>query len=229
MKWVDVAGPPGAGKSALCYPIWRDKSVTWDGSRPPASWKLFLEEMTHLMELVKDHPSITAVLRMNDRSAKKMATVYRMRDDSTFIQTGWLQRVLGFGWRLQDMGRDINLIRPALWRMPVSVGVVVLEADLETILARNRAREKVQATAHENRSYQVPRMLPSIDLAKRVLVERGVPVKVINVEKPIEVSRHELVEFSRGPACEAGRMANQSEADLISLPGWWQDGQRAIA
>jgi hypothetical protein len=211
MRWVDCAGPPGCGKSTLCYAVWGDKSVGWDGKHPPAYWKPFLDEIGSLMHLVKDHPSIDAVLRMNDRSIKKMSTVERMEPPAgkfpVFVQTGLVQRILGFGWRLQEMGRDINLIRPALWRMPVSVGVAFLEASAETILARNRAREKVAATAHENRSHQVPLMLPSIALAKEVLIERGIPVASINVERQsVDEARAELLAFADRPACDAAKM-----------------------
>jgi hypothetical protein len=204
MKFLDVAGPPGCGKSTLCYPVWGDKSVTWDGGPLPVEWSAFFEEVSTLFGLVQDHPSFQAVLRMNERSAKKMATVYRMQRDDVFIQTGFVQRILGFGWRLQDMGRDINLIRRALWLMPVSVGVAFLEADLETILSRNKAREGVAATAHENRSYQVPLMLPSIELAKEVLRERGVAVSVIDVQhQSVDDARASLLMAAAGQPCDA--------------------------
>ena len=204
MNWLDVAGPPGCGKSTLCYPVWGDKSVTWDGLPPPAQWGPFLDEIASLFGLVQDHPSFQAVLRMNDRSAKKMATVARMQRDDVFVQTGFCQRILGFGWRLQDMGRDINLIRRALWLMPVSAGVAFLDADLETILARNKAREGVASTAHENRSYQVPLMLPSIELAKEVLRERGVAVSVIDVQhQSVDHARASLLAAASGQSGDA--------------------------
>lgn len=233
MRWVDVAGPPGSGKSSLCYPVWGDKSVGWDGKPPPAYWRPFLDEITVLMGLVRDHPSIEAVVRMNDRSAKKMATVERMRREiivsmppeqrpseaGVFIQTGLVQRILGFGWRLQDLGRDINLIRRALWLMPVSVGVAFLEADLETLLARNRGRESNPATAHENRSYQVPLMLPSIALAKEVLRERGVPVVAIDVQRQsIDDARAALFAFAEQDACDAASMGLGREGPLLLAP-----------
>jgi hypothetical protein len=176
------------------------------------------------MYLVKDHPSIEAVLRMNDRSAKKMATVYRMQRDDVFIQTGWCQRILGFGWRLVDMDRDVNLIRRALWLMPVSVGVAFLDADLETILKRNKAREGVAETAHENRSYQVPRMLPAIEVAKEVLRERGCAVCEIDVgRQSIEAARGQLVAFAAKGPRHASPVRSGSEAPLLQAPPqWWR-------
>lgn len=218
IRFLDVSGPPGAGKSSLCYPVWGDRSVTWDGLPPPAAWKPFLDELATLMRLVSDHPSIQAVLRMNDRSIKKMATVDRMaapEGNPVFIQTGLVQRILGFGWRLQDLRRDINLIRRALWLMPVSVGVVFLEADLETLLERNRKREhdyhEGRASHNENRSAQVPLMLPSIVVAKEALHERGVPIVEIDVQnQSIDAARGELMAFASGSVCHSAQMTQNS-------------------
>jgi len=223
MNWLDVAGAPGSGKSTLCYPLWGDKSVGWDGLPPPASWRIFIDEITALCGVVEDHPSFQAVLRMNDRSAKKMATVSRMEHLGTFIQTGFVQRILGFGWRLHHLGRDINLIRRSLWLMPVSLGVVFLDADLETILQRNRDREKNPETAHENRSFQVPHMLPAIDIAKEVLRERGVPVLELDVQhQPIDAARAQLVAFAHAQPGDAATLGPGREmATVQTPPPWW--------
>jgi hypothetical protein len=236
VRWVDLCGPPGAGKSTIAYPLWGDKSVTWDGKLPPAYWKPFLDEITQLMRLVMDHPSLEAVIRMNDRSAKKMATVEWMNGrvawdgmpylndaEGTFIQTGLVQRILGFGWRLHHLNRDVNLIRRALWLMPVSVGVVFLEADLETIKARNRARRLDPKTAHEDRSFQVPHMLPAIAIAKEVLNERGVPVLTLDVQhQSIDAARKQLLDFAHGPTCDAAALRSGCEGTILSPPPWWR-------
>lgn len=235
MKFVDVAGPPGCGKSTLCYPVWGDKSVTWDGKLPPAYWRPFVDEITALCMLVKDHPSFEAVLRMNERSAKKMATVERMNDRTvyiansrdtatSFVQTGLVQRILGFGWRLVDMGRDVNLIRQALWLVPVSVGIAFLEADNETVFARNKAREAVPETAHENRSFQVPLMRPAIAVAKEVLRARSIPTVEIDVQfQTVEAARAQLLDFAAQPACNAAQARSGGEVPLLSAPPpWWR-------
>jgi hypothetical protein len=197
MKWVDVAGCPGSGKSTWAYHVWPDKSVGWDGLPMPDEWQPFLTELGKLFRLVDDHPSYVAVLRMNDRTAKKMATVHRMQRDDVFFQSAWMQRLLGFGWRLHQMGRDINLIRPALELMPTSVGVAFLEADLETLIQRNRARRDNPATAHEDRGFQCGHILACMPLAKQVMRERNVPVIEIDVQnQSIDAARQQLLDFA---------------------------------
>ena len=245
MNWVDVAGPPGCGKSTLCYKnsdgsdLWGDKSVTWDGKPPPPYWRPFLDEIGSLMRLIDDHPGMqkrlgpngelrpSTVEGMNDRSIKKMATVERMDDPRCFVQTGLVQRILGFGWRLEEMGRDINLIRRALWLIPVSVGVAFLEADIETLLARNRKREETAATAHENRSHQVPLMLPSIALAKEVLNARGIPVCSIDVAgQTVDGAREALLAFAGQEPCDAAAIRSGCEMAVFSSPPpWWRSGR----
>lgn len=237
MKWLDVAGPPGCGKSTLCYPVWGDKSVTWDGKLPAAYWRPFIDEITTLCQLVADHPTFEAVLRMNERSAKKMASVERLEPCTilassgdatirmrTFVQTGLVQRILGFGWRLHQMRRDVNLIRRALWLMPVSVGVAFLEADDETIIARNRTRRDNPATAHEDRSFQVPLMRPAIAIAKEVLHARGVPVMDIDVQHRSEDdARAILLDFADSEPCDAAAARSCGEMAIISAPPpWWR-------
>jgi hypothetical protein len=238
MNFLDVAGPPGAGKSTLCNPICHEHSITWDGKLPPAYWRPFLDEMTALFGLIRGHWSFVPAVRMNNRSARKMATVERMLDvrvtvkwdDKTtvhnaapYIQTGLVQRGLGFGWRLNQMGADVNLIRPYFWRMPVSIGVVFLEADDETVIARNKARRNVAATAHEDRSFMVPLMREPIRIAKEVLRERGIPVLELDVQhQPIEAAREQLLAFADQGLCDRAALRSGGEMATISAPPpWW--------
>ena len=238
MRWLDVAGAPSSGKSRLCYPVWGDKEVLGDGKPPAPYWKPFLDELASLVPLIQDHvnretgqPTIQAVLRMCGRSITKMSCVERMEVAAhkfpVFVQTGLMQRVLGFGWRLHDLGRDINLIRSALWRMPLSAGVAFLEADLETLLARNRQRGQDfrdgKVRQDEDRSYQVPHMLPCIDLAKEVMAERGIPTAAIDVQHQTEDgARAQLLAFADKGSCEQSKMGSSCKMEVLSVGPWWQ-------
>lgn len=225
VKWLDVFGPPGVGKSTLCYSIWKDKEVTWDGKMPPASWAAFCDVTTELMRLVWDHPTINAVIRMNNRSFRKMACVSRMPADPArhaFIQTGLIQRGLGFGWRLTQMGRDVNLIRPWFEVMPVSVGAVHLTASDEVIEQRNKEREKNPATAHENRGWQAKLMKPAIKVAMEVLRGRGVPIIEINTERPLDEGRRQLLDFANQEPCHVAQAGPGGEMAVLQRPPvWW--------
>jgi hypothetical protein len=234
MNWLDVAGCPGAGKSTICDPIWHHKAIDWDGKLPPSSWRPFLDEMTTLFGLIRGHWSFAPAVRMNNRSVRKMATVARMNDDQylmgddqiatliPYIQTGLVQRGLGFGWRLNQMGADVNLIRRYFWLMPVSIGVAFLEADDATIIARNNARKQVAATAHEDRAFMVPLMREPIRIAKEVLHERGVPGLELDVQSqtPDEARGH-LLAFADNPPCDASALGFGCETPLLSPPPWW--------
>lgn len=216
---MDVSGAPGVGKSTLCYTHWADKSVVWDGLPPPSYWKPFLTEIEVLADLIGDHASISAVHRMCARSIGKMATVERMPappDKPVFIQTGLMQRILGFGWRLHDLGRDVNLIRRAVHLMPVSVGVVFLEADLETLKARNAARRLNPATAHEDRGFQCAPMLVAIEIAKEALTDRGTPWISIDVQhQSVDAARQQLLEFAHAGIGDAETVRPCSEAPPV--------------
>jgi len=121
------------------------------------------------------------------------------------------------------MGADVNLIRPFFWRMPVSIGVVFLEADDETVIARNKARKEVAATAHEDRAYQVPLMREPIRIAKEVLRERGIPVLELDVQhQPQDVARAKLLEFADQGVCHAASLRSCCKDEVLSVGPWWQ-------
>jgi hypothetical protein len=134
-----------------------------------------------------------------------------------------VQRGLGFGWRLHQQGADVNLIRGYFWKMPISLGVAFLEADIETLLARNEAREKVKATAHENRSYQVPLVQPAIRIAKEVLRARGVPIIEVDVQNQSpDAARSQLLAFSADQLGNAAPTRHSSKVGVLQVPPkWW--------
>jgi hypothetical protein len=53
LKWVDVFGPPGAGKSTICDPLWGHREIGWDFKLPPAAWQPFLDEVTSLFLTIR--------------------------------------------------------------------------------------------------------------------------------------------------------------------------------
>jgi gluconate kinase len=115
-----------------------------------------------------------------------MATVHRTQSGRVYTQTGFAQRGLGIGWRLEN-SEDI---RPYFELMPVSLGVVFLTGEVAEIQRRNVARGK-------DRSHMVPLMVEPQCIAIETLRKRGVFVCEIDVMKPIEQSKAELAEFVR--------------------------------
>lgn len=221
MLWLDVCGPPGAGKSTLCDPLWGPHDVRIDDYLPPASWHDFLNEVTRLFHLIRKHWSFQPALRMNNRSIRKMATVARASGDGVYIQTGLVQRGLGFGWRLADMGADLNELRHFFRLMPVSVGVAVARCPESVVVERNHERTNHKETAHENRDFMVPLMLPAIEIAIEVLRDRGVSVAEIDTTQPIEQARKQLVDFSRTAPFYAEALGPGDKGEILSPPPWW--------
>ena len=158
---------------------------------------------------------------MTNRSIRKMATVARKGGTLPYIQTGLVQRGLGFGWRMNDMGVNLDELRHYFRLMPVSIGVAVTRCDPDVVRQRNRDRLKVQETAHENRDFMVPLMQPAIELAIEVLRERGVPVIEIDTEQPIDQSRDARVGFSRQEPCDAAKDGLGNKVAVVQTPPWW--------
>lgn len=221
MHWIDVAGPPGVGKSTLCDPLWGPHEVPIEDQLPPAHWQPFLDEITRLFDLIHEHWSFGPAVRMNRRSARKITTVSNRIGWLPYVQTALVQRGLGFGWRLNELGK-VEECRRYFELMPVSIGVVFLSADKEIVMSRNKQRETVKQTAHENRAFMVPLMMPAIDIAREVMRERGVPVTEIDTTQPLDDARRTLVEASRRPPFDATQNGFGRQVATVSRPPvWW--------
>jgi hypothetical protein len=227
IRWCDVAGPPGVGKSTLCDPLWGPREIPLLDLPPPPEWHDFCNEITRLLGVIESHPTFTAAVRMNRRSIRKMAVVQRATavdlngKDEPYVQTGFVQRGLGFGWRLADMGKPVEELWHFFRLMPVSVGVAFLSANADAIKERNKAREDVPATAHENRSHMVDLMQPAIDFAKEVLTDRGVPWIEIVTQGSIERARNQLVAFAARPAIDGPSLRPRRKIQPVSPPVWF--------
>lgn len=239
MRWLDVCGPPGVGKSTLCDPLWGPHDIPLSDVPPPPDWHDFCNEITRLFGVVQKHPSFVAAVRMNRRSLRKMAVVNSL-EGGPYIQTGFVQRGLGFGWRLVDMGKPVEELWHFFMLMPVSLGVAFLETNAEALASRNKAREQVKETAHENRAFMGPLMQPAIAFAQEVLDARGVPFTRIDTSGNAEAARDRLVSFATDrhrqleselvcPATAPRYMEPRyttpfgfgRQAPVLSPPAWW--------
>lgn len=189
MRSIDLFGPPGVGKSTLVDDLWPPRCIENDGKGYPDDWRKFVGCVRLLLDHVRDHPSFAACNSMTSRSLAKMATVYRMRDaDRVYIQTGLAQRGLGIGWRLKDQERIAEYFE----LMPVSLGVIMLTADVETIQRRNVERGK-------DRSHMVPLMVRPMQIAADVLKARGVPFLELDTRNPVAENVERILAFSQAP------------------------------
>jgi hypothetical protein len=214
VRWLDVAGPPGVGKSTLCDERWPPRAIEYDGEGYPEDWREFLDCTDWLLGLISRHESIAACKSMIRRSFRKMATVSRIDSNAVYVQTGLAQRGLGIGWRLVDTGQGIEPLAEYYRSMPVSLGVVILTADVTEIQRRNVARGK-------DRAFMVPPMAPPLRLAVDVLAARGVPVVEIDTGNDIDDCRARLAGFEREciNAADIGALRHPGEVALHPASG----------
>jgi hypothetical protein len=189
VRWIDVFGPPGVGKSTLCDADWPPNAIKWDGDGLPEEWAEFLSLTEALLEKVSRHSSYAACASMTTRSFRKMATVSRMVDERVYVQTGFAQRGLGFGWRLKNPD-DVTEYFEA---MPVSLGAVVLMADTATIQRRNVDRGK-------DRSFMVPLIQQPLEIGRCILKNRT-PLLELDMTQPVDDNRARIGDFVRGLTC----------------------------
>lgn len=171
---------------------------------------------------------MTAVVRMNNRSVRKMATVARLPESArghtdlpAYVHVGLIQRGTGFGWRMNDMGIALSELTHYFRLMPVSLGAAFIRCPPDVVKERNKDRELVKETAHENRSFQVDLMQPAIELAFKVLGDRGVPIVEIDTTKPVDVARAGLVDFATKQLGDTPTNGSGGQGSLLSPPYWW--------
>ena len=222
MHYVDVCGPPGSGKSTICDAFWGPHALRFQDRLPPASWSAFISEITRLFELIKPHSTFDSAVRMNNRSIRKIAAVARRPGSWPYTQTALVQRGLGFGWRLFDLGVDLKELHDFFWLMPMPLGVAMARCPTSIVKQRNVDRERVPETAHENRSHMVELMQPALGVVTEVLHARDVPFIEIDTTQPIPMARRHLVVFAaeRMHAVHAGT-EEDPEAEIAKIPFWW--------
>lgn len=180
MRWIDVAGAPGVGKSAILDDLWPRK-IALDGKGPCREWNEFCDCAARLASRAFRPDECRGLI---DATICKIATIARRQDPGIYVQAGLAQIGLELGWRLSDA----DALREIYGLMPVSGGVVFMIADVETVQARNRSRTR-------NFAERVPAMVRAIEIGRQVIQARGVPVLCIDTRQPINVSRATLRAF----------------------------------
>ena len=209
MRWVDVAGAPGSGKSSLCDHLWPPHCIATAAQTWPEEWLEFWRVTVGLLDELQDHETFYLLKGMTSRSFNKMLNVSLIQSDAVYIQTGFAQRGLGFGWRLEQRGKT-EMVRDYFRLMPVSLGVVAIKCPEEIAVERNRLRPI------ENRDFMVPLMRRSREILIEEMDARGVPVREIDTTGPIAEARAELVEFAGGLAAQPKAFGLGGEMAAVS-------------
>lgn len=182
MRWIDCAGAPGVGKSAILDEGW-PRRVAWDGRDYPGEWSEFIERTAGLVRRAKGAEECGGIV---EATFRKIATVDRAGSSGVYVQTGLAQIGLELGWRLSDPEEVAAYYEV----MPISLGVAFLFADVETVQARNRTRSR-------DFSNRVPAMEIAREVGERVLASRRVRLLKLDTRLPVEENRAILHEFAR--------------------------------
>lgn len=182
MRWLDVAGAPGAGKSTVCDGTW-PRHVTPDDKVPPREWAAFIKYARRIISGFPDKAGARECRVILNRYLTKIGTISRTPGDGVYVNTGLAQAGLELGWRgkVEDTATYFDL-------MPASLGVAFIWADRETLLQRNRDRVR-------DRSHMVDGMERTRELATTRLKARGVRVLTLQTDVPPEVNQARLAAF----------------------------------
>ena len=191
MKWIELVGSPGVGKSTLIDYRFPADYIKYDNSKPPAEWGTFLKFCNECLNHMKWHSSYRVGKSLINRSIKKMTTVHNKKSDTVYIQTGFVQRALGIYYRLKEHDKE-KFTSIYLKSCPISLGVITLYADKDVIKKRNIERNK------QNRSFMIDETEKCMNLIKEIIKSRKVPLLELNTEDSIEHNRKKILEFEQG-------------------------------
>lgn len=186
MRWLDVFGPHGVGKSTTCGML--PKNPVLQPAPPPDEWEQFLACAWWLLDISRG-PRAEKRKRLMSLITGEMAGVHAMEDPGCyFIHGGFAQQGMAMSYNLEEpwlMARYFEL-------MPVSAGCVVMSADLNTIKYRNRTR-----TGRDYGQF-AERAMKACDLARGILHRRKVPILEIDATEPPDVNAGRINAFAMG-------------------------------
>ena len=207
MQWVELLGPHGIGKSTLVKRVRKRPGMTrfrikndvvtpliegWDLNRPTtwkqlAHWRPFLEVVESLYRKSKDDARPDTKRRRNlCRTALRMSMVQAAPGNEVTPRD-----ILGAeGMRLSFVLKDPDEIRRYFQTMPLSIGVIMLEASFDEIVKRNSSR----APARPDFGALTKQGMRACAIAAEEFAKRR-PVLRLDTMRPIEESLESILKF----------------------------------
>lgn len=178
MKWVDVIGPTGVGKSTLCDPISHPRDFPHPPIAIPPHWRKF----TALARRLCDDAAANGhadTWRMTQNAIWRMIAIEQKEDAGVYCNVGLGLRGVSIAWRLPDPAAIAEFYE----LMPVSIGFAALIADDDTL--RNRNIERGKTIPKKQRAPLAVRMHRVMPLAISAIKARGVPMIEIDVTEEV--------------------------------------------
>jgi len=188
MRYIEICGSPGSGKSTLIDYKYPPDAIKYDNSAAPLEWKQFLDYCQECIKLMEHHKTFSVGKSLVNRSIKKMITVNNKKSDKIYLQTGFFQRSLGIYYRVDSSIRK-NVIVRYLELCPTPLGIITLNLDRDTIKERNRTRNK------QNRHFMIDLTEDCMILVRDVIAERCIKHLDLDSSLPISTARELIEDF----------------------------------
>jgi hypothetical protein len=189
MKWVDVMGPTGVGKSTLCTPDCNPDDFPQDRIELAEDWQRFERCARRLCERAAEN-GYSGAWRMTQNAILRMAHIAGMRGDGVYMNVGLAHRGLSIAWRLPDL----KAIEEFYALMPVSIGVASLHADPATLKARNI--ERGRTIRNKQRSELAVKMEGVRPVCVAAIKAAGIALIEIDTREPVADNVQRLRSFA---------------------------------
>lgn len=183
MKWVDVMGVSGVGKTTLCTPWCNPNEYSQEPFPIPKGWQEFVDCCRRLCERVKrEGPGggRSGTWRRTQNAIWRQARIASRADGGVYMNVGIAHRGLSIAWRLPDIEEIAEFYR----LMPVSIGVASLYAADDTVVARNIQRGKT--ITNKQRAELALKMEAGRPACVAAMKARGIPLIEIDTTEPVD-------------------------------------------
>lgn len=167
--WVELAGPPGVGKSTTFAAFRGPKINLSANAEPPKTWGAWIAKTDAVFA------SLCRSRRANFHRATRIAAAIRARVLSDSLLTQRAQSMAA-------VGATPDQVRQYLETMPLPDAVVFLDNGDAEIVRRNKQRGRDMSGELDSARW-------SLEIARQVLTDRGVLVKLLRSDlEPGEVA-----------------------------------------